>query len=122
MADNQNAQAQNGAYTEQLPSNAKLFSIFAYVGLLWLLGLLISPEKTSPFVRSHVNNGIILLIMEGVAGVVGTLLNFIPYVGWLLDLALWGCCIAVMVMGIVAAAKTKYFSIPVIGDKIKIVK
>ena len=46
----------------------------------------------------------------------------IPYVGWILELGLWGCCIAVMVMGIVAAAKTKYFSIPVIGDKIKIVK
>jgi len=122
MAENQNAQAQGGPYTEQLPSNAKLFSILAYIGLLWLLGLLISPEKTSPFVRNHVNNGILLLIMEGIAGVVGTLMGLIPYVGWLFELALWGCCVAVMVMGIVAAAKTKYFSIPVIGDKIKIVK
>ena len=48
--------------SEQLPSNAKLFSILAYISLLWLLGLLISPEKTSPFVRSHVNNGIVLCI------------------------------------------------------------
>ena len=97
MADNQN-------YSEQLPSNAKLFSILAYVGLFWLLGLLISPEKTSPFVRSHVNNGIIISIME-----------CIPFVGWV-------CGIICMIMGIIAAAKTQYFTIPVIGDKIKIVK
>ncbi|MBQ1292983.1 MAG: hypothetical protein IIY21_03010, partial [Clostridiales bacterium] len=62
---------ENQNVSEQLPSNAKLFSILSYVGILWLLGLLISPEKTSPFVRSHVNNGIIISIME-----------CIPFVGW----------------------------------------
>lgn len=120
MADNQNTQ--NGAYSEQLPANAKLFSIFAYIGPLWLLGLLISPEKTSPFVRHHVNNGIIITIFGAIAGTAGILFNFIPYVGWLLDLACWGAYVALVVMGIVAAAKTKYFSIPLVGDKIKIVK
>ena len=97
MSENQNV-------SEQLPSNAKLFSILSYVGILWLLGLLISPEKTSPFVRSHVNNGIIISIME-----------CIPFVGWV-------CGIICALMGIIAAAKTQYFTIPVIGDKIKIVK
>ena len=90
--------------SEQLPSNAKLFSILSYISVLWLLGLLISPEKTSPFVRSHVNNGIIISIME-----------CIPFVGWV-------CGIICAIMGIIAAAKTQYFTIPVIGDKIKIVK
>ncbi len=97
MSENQNV-------SEQLPSNAKLFSILSYVGILWLLGLLISPEKTSPFVRSHVNNGIITSIML-----------CIPFVGWV-------CGVICAVMGIIAAAKTQYFTIPVIGDKIKIVK
>jgi len=97
MSENQNV-------SEQLPSNAKLFSILSYVGILWLLGLLISPEKTSPFVRSHVNNGIIISIME-----------CIPFVGWV-------CGVICAIMGIIAAAKTQYFTIPVIGDKIKIVK
>ena len=97
MSENQNV-------SEQLPSNAKLFSILSYVGILWLLGLLISPEKTSPFVRSHVNNGIIISILE-----------CIPFVGWV-------CGIICAVMGIIAACKTQYFTIPVIGDKIKIVK
>lgn len=97
MSENQNV-------SEQLPANAKLFSILSYVGILWLLGLLISPEKTSPFVRSHVNNGIIISIME-----------CIPFVGWV-------CGLICAIMGIIAASKTQYFTIPVIGDKIKIVK
>ncbi len=104
MADNQN-------YSEQLPSNAKLFSILAYVGLLWLLGLLISPEKTSPFVKSHVNNGIVLCI-------VGAILACIPFLGSVCEVA-----VAVFaIMGIIAAAKTQYYTIPLIGEKFKIVK
>lgn len=96
MAENQN-------YSEQLPPNAKLFSILAYVGLLWLLGLLIKPEKDSPYVRSHVNNGIIVCIM-----------SCIPVVNIF--------AIVCMVMGIIAAAKDQYFTLPLIEDKIKIVK
>ena len=97
--------------SEQLPSNAKLFSILAYISVLWLLGLLISPEKTSPFVRSHVNNGIVLCIT-------GAILACIPFLGWFCEIAV----VVFMVMGIIAAAKNQYFTLPIIGDKIKIVK
>ena len=107
MADNQ-TQVNT---SEQLPSNAKLFSILAYISVLWLLGLLITPEKTSPFVRSHVNNGIVLCIT-------GAILACIPFLGWFCEIAV----VVFMIMGIIAAAKTQYFTIPVIGDKIKIVK
>ena len=97
--------------SEQLPSNAKLFSILAYISLLWLLGLCISPEKTSPFVRNHVNNGIVLCI-------VAAILACIPFLGWFCEIA-----VAIFaIMGIIAAAKTQYDTIPLIGEKFKIVK
>ena len=104
MSENQNV-------SEQLPSNAKLFSILSYVGILWLLGLLISPEKTSPFVRSHVNNGIVLCIT-------GAILACIPFLGWICEAVV----VVFMVMGIIAAAKTQYFTLPLFLGKIKIVK
>lgn len=104
MAENQNV-------SEQLPKNAKLFSILAYVGLLWLLGLLIAPEKTSPFVRNHVNNGIVLCIIEAI-------LACIPFVGWVAEIAV----VVFAIMGIIAAAKDQYFTIPLIGEKFKILK
>ena len=107
MADNQ-TQVNT---SEQLPSNAKLFSILAYISVLWLLGLLITPEKTSPFVKNHVNNGIVLCIT-------GAILACIPFIGWIAEIA-----VAIFaIMGIVAAAKTQYFTIPLVGNKIKIVK
>ena len=104
MADNQN-------YSEQLPKNAKLFSILAYIGLLWLLGLLISPEKTSPFVRNHVNNGIVLSICLAICAV-------IPFVGWVCEVVVF----VFAIMGIIAAAKNTYYTIPLIGEKFKILK
>ena len=108
MAENQNPQVNT---SEQLPQNAKLFSIFAYIGLLWLLGLLISPEKTSPFVRSHVNNGIVITIT-------GAILACIPFVGWVAEAVV----VVFMILGIIAAAKTQYFNLPLFLGKIKIVK
>ena len=109
MAENQTQPQVNTS--EQLPQNAKTFSILAYIGLLWLLGLLISPEKTSPFVRSHVNNGIVLCIT-------GAILACIPFLGWICEAVV----VVFMVMGIIAAAKTQYFTLPLFLGKIKIVK
>lgn len=117
MAENQNPQA-GGPYTEQLPQNAKTFSILAYIGVLWLLGLLISPEKTSPFVRNHVNNGILLSIAVGIA----TCLCWIPVVGWILEGVVGVVACVFAIMGIIAAAKTNYYTLPLVGDKIKILK
>ena len=107
MADNQ-TQVNT---SEQLPSNAKLFSILAYISVLWLLGLLITPEKTSPFVKNHVNNGIVLCIT-------GAILACIPFIGWIAEIAV----VIFMVMGISAAAKTQYYTLPLFLGNFKIVK
>ena len=110
MAENQNVQAQEPV-SEQLPQNAKLFSILAYISVLWLLGLLITPEKTSPFVKNHVNNGIVLCIT-------GAILACIPFIGWIAEIAV----VIFMVMGIIAAAKTQYYTLPLFLGNFKIVK
>ena len=95
----------------QPAGNGKLYSILAYIGIFWIVGLLASPEKDDPYVKNHVNNGLILFIAGIICGI-------IPVVGWI-------CSIVVLVfaiMGIVAAAQGKQFSIPLIGDKIRIIK
>lgn len=91
--------------------NAKIYAILSYIGILWLLGLLIEPEKNDPYVKNHVNNGIILCIA-------GVICAIIPILGWL-------CSIVVLVfaiLGIVNAAQDKMYTIPLIGDKIQIIK
>lgn len=98
---------------QQRPAdNSKLYSILAYVLILWLVGLFAAPEKDNPFVKDHVNNGIILTII----GFVVSGLGFIPVVGgiiaWLGGIVLLG----VAIVGIVMAAQDKPFNIPVISD------
>ena len=115
MAENQNTQG--GPYSEQLPQNAKTFAILSYISALWLLGLLIAPEKTSPFVSNHVNNGIVLTIFGGGAAC----LCWIPIVGWIVCGVVGVTCCVFAIMGIIAAAKTQYYTLPLVG-KIKIIK
>lgn len=91
--------------------NAKIYAILAYFGILCLIGLLAEPEKNDPYVKNHVNNGLILWIAS-------TICAFIPFIGWAVDVAL----IVFMIMGIVAAAQNNYYTIPLIGDKFQIIK
>ncbi len=42
-------------------SNTILFSILSYIGILWLIPLLV--EKNDKVVRFHVNQGIVLFIL-----------------------------------------------------------
>ncbi len=90
----------------------KVFAILAYCGIFWFLGLLnIIPSdvRESAYVKNHVNNGMILFILE-------MFLACIPFVGWACEVVI----IVFAVMGIIAAATNKYFSIPVLGEKIKL--
>lgn len=90
--------------------NDKLFAVLAYIGILWILGLVVAPEKDHAFVKNHVNNGIILSICS--------ILSPIPVVGWILGIAV----LVFAIMGIIAAVKGEKFTIPFIGEKITIIK
>lgn len=91
--------------------NDKLFAILAYIGILWIIGLVATPEKDHAFVKNHVNNAIILCIG-------GVVLACIPFLGWLVEIAIF----VFAIMGIVKAAQGEMFTIPVIGEKFQIIK
>ena len=84
--------------------NGKLYAILSYICPLWLIGLLAEPEKNDPYVKNHVNNGIVC--------------GIIPVIGWIASIAV----LVFAIMGIVAAAQDQQFTIPLIGDKFIIVK
>ena len=91
--------------------NDKLFAILSYIGILWILGLVVAPEKDHAFVKNHVNNGILISIGS-------CILAIIPFLGWALEIVL----IVFVVMGIIAAAQGQKFTLPVVGEKITIIK
>ena len=66
-------------------SNTILFSILSYIGILWLIPLLV--EKNDKVVRFHVNQGIVLFIFDIIGsiavGILSAIFVFIPVISFL---------------------------------------
>ncbi len=130
-ASNQTAQTQ-GQQQYQQPNNqpnvvmtsdnTKVFSILAYIGILFIVGLIADPNNQK--VKFHVNQGLILLIADIALGIsvaiVGAILGIVPIIGGiiaaLLLLADYAFVITFAIMGIVNAAKGEEKQLPIIGS------
>lgn len=77
-------------------SNTILFSILSYIGILWLIPLLV--EKNDKVVRFHVNQGIVLFIFDIIGSIAVGIL-----------------CFVLMIIGIVNAANKSEKPLPIIG-------
>ena len=82
-------------------------AVLSYLGILVLIPLLTEAKK-EPFVKFHVQQGLVLLI----AWVIGGILFWIPVIGWLL----WLVIAIFSIVGIVAAASGKETPLPVVAD------
>lgn len=107
-------------------SNTILFSILSYIGILWLIPLLV--EKNDKVVRFRVNQGIVLFIFDIIGSIaVGNLsaiFVFIPVISFLgvVIASLFGIlCFVLMIIGIVNAANKSEKPLPIIG-KFQILK
>ena len=88
--------------------------VLCYLGILVLVPLL-TDSKNDPFVKFHIKQGIVLLVVGIIAGFV----SWIPFIGWILGLALF----VLWVIGLVNVLGGKEVKLPVIGqfgDKINI--
>ena len=81
-------------------------AVLAYLGILVLIPLLVTPAKDSPFVRFHVNQGLLLFI----AGVISSALSVVC-IGAILGLV----CFVFMILGIVNACQGRAVELPLIG-------
>ena len=101
-------------------SNTILFSILSYIGILWLIPLLV--EKNDKVVRFHVNQGIVLFIFDIIGsiavGILSAIFVFIPVISFLgvVIASLFGIlCFVLMIIGIVNAANKSEKPLPIIG-------
>lgn len=107
-------------------SNTILFSILSYIGILWLIPLLV--EKNDKVVRFHINQGIVLFIFDIIGsiavGILSAIFVFIPVISFLgvVIASLFGIlCFVLMIIGIVNAANKSEKPLPIIG-KFQILK
>lgn len=94
----------------------KVMAILAY--LSWLVLIPIFCAKESKFARFHVNQGLVLAIVEFVCMVVLNILAGIPLIGWIFSVVgglLSLVCLIFSILGIINAANGKAKELPIIG-------
>lgn len=108
-------QTPNTAYST---SNGKIFAALSYVGILWIIGLLVDPDKNDPKVKFHVGQGLLLFIANIALNIVSAILgNFMPgFIMTLLNMAIWVFLIVFMIIGIINAIHGEDKELPVIGQ------
>jgi uncharacterized membrane protein len=95
-------------------STNTLMAVLCYFGILVLIPLL-TDAKNDEFVKYHIKQGLVLLIVY----VICAFVLWIPIIGWLLSIVLF----ILFLMGIINAATGKKSPLPIIGqfaDKINI--
>ena len=97
-------------------NNDKLMGILSYLGILVLIPLLVSNNRSS-FLNHHINQGINLVVVWLVGYVV---LSFIQL--WMF-MPIWQLLMLVLVIiGIINVSKNETKSLPVIGNLFHLVK
>ena len=87
-------------------SSNTLMAVLCYFGILVLIPFL-TDAKNDPFVKFHIKQGLVLLIVYVICGFV----LWIPFIGWLLGILLF----ILFLMGVINAASGKETPLPVIG-------
>lgn len=104
-------------------SDIECYCYFAYLGPFWFIGLL-SDKKNNAKLRFHLNQGLVLFIVEVIAFAavyfVNRLISLIPYAGavlsWLLWAAVVGCAFWLAVRGMLNVASDSKNRLPYIGN------
>ena len=95
------------------PDNQLLMGVLAYVSILVLIPLL--TEKNDPFVRYHVRQGLVLLVIEVALWVLGMFMMWMLPLFAILRLLNLGC-IVLSVIGIINVVNKKQAPVPLVGQ------
>ena len=110
-------------------SNIRLYSILSYIGILWIVGILVK-EKDNNIVKFHVGQGILVsilsIIISTISSIIGFVIGFtgavagvseafISLVSGLLGGVLGLIPLAFMIIGIINASKYEKKELPIIG-------
>lgn len=79
--------------------NNKVWAAIAYVWIISLVVLL--AKKDSAFAQAHARQGFVLFVVSLVA-------SFVPILGWLINLFVWG----IAIVALIRAARGEFWEIP----------
>ncbi len=118
IKDLNNTHDHTADYDTQDINDNKLMAVLAYIGFLVLIPLFLAKSK---FAKFHTNQGLLLLIVEVIWGIISSILNIIPLIGWIISLIGSGILLIVAIIGIINVVNGRAKELPVIG-KIRLLK
>lgn len=96
-----------------VPDNSKVMAALAYIGPLVIVSYIVG--KDNPFVKFHIKQGLVLLVIEVALWFLGGMLwAFLPLLG-LINLAL----LVLAIIGIMNAVNKKEQELPLVGSLAK---
>lgn len=107
-----------GWFVQEEVQQNKVMAVLSYIGVLVLIPLL-AGDKTSAYLRQHVNQGLALFIISAVLEFVERIFDDIIPLGWVIS---WPLGIAqfaafiILIMGIVSACKGTRKPLPIVGN------
>lgn len=112
--DFMNTPDDTGMYDTQDIQTNKVWAALSYVGILFILPLLVNGGQ-SRYAKYHANQGFILFLANIVVGIASSILGKIPVLGAVLSALLSLASLALMIIGIINAANGKAKQLPLIG-------
>ncbi|WP_294653636.1 DUF4870 domain-containing protein [uncultured Ruminococcus sp.] len=112
--DFMNTPDDTGMYDTQDIQTNKVWAALSYVGILFILPLLVNGGQ-SRYAKYHANQGFILFLTNIVVGIASAILGKIPVLGAVLSALLSLASLALMIIGIINAANGKAKQLPLIG-------
>ncbi len=94
----------------QTHSNNTGMAILSYLGILVLVPLL-TDAKNDAFVKFHIKQGLVMLVLW----VVGSVVFWVPVIGW----ALWIVVVVLSIIGITNAYHGRQKDLPLVGHLAK---
>lgn len=107
--DFMNTPDDTGMYDTQDIQTNKVWAALSYVGILFILPLLVNGGQ-SRYAKYHANQGFILFLANIVVGIASAILGKIPVLGAVLSALLSLASLALMIIGIINAANGKQSS------------
>jgi len=88
-------------------------AILAYLGPLVIISFAVAKED--PFVKYHIKQGLVLLVIEAIIWILGA--TFFPtYMLWMLLRLANLCTLILSIIGIIYAAKGEEKELPIVGS------
>ncbi len=95
--------------TKKESGDANIIALLSYLGILIIVPILV--DKDNEFVKFHIKQGLVLLIV----GIATMFIGIVPIIGWLLAPFILLACLIFAIIGIINVLGKKKKELPIIG-------